>query len=60
MTPWLRNFSMWHGRPGGYNSELFNEQALQQYWGSYRANTAAKQFALANHFRCVRPSVCCV
>jgi len=49
MTPWLRNFSMWHHRPGGYNSELYNEQALQQYYGHYRANTAAKQYAISHH-----------
>ena len=48
MTKWVRNFTMWSGRPGGYNSELYNEQALQQYYGHYRANLASKEYSTAH------------
>jgi len=49
MTPWIRNFSMWSKRPGGYNSELYNEQALQQYYGHYRANMASKEYSVSHN-----------
>lgn len=48
MTSFLRNFTMWQSRPGSYNSERKHEEALQQYYGSYRANTAAKQYSVAH------------
>lgn len=48
MTTDLRNFSMWQKRHPGYQNEKMNEQALQQYYGMYRANLASKQHAVAN------------
>ena len=48
MTPWIRNFSMWSHRPGGYATEIYNEQALQQYYGHYRANLASKEYSVSH------------
>ena len=49
MNGFVRNFSTWHHYT--YNSERLNEQALRQYYSMYRANLAAKQFAVANNIK---------
>ena len=46
LTNFLKNFTMWKGRGELYGSDKMNEQALQQYYGHYRGNLAAKQYAL--------------
>ncbi len=50
MNTFVREFDMWKYRHYNYRNEKMNEQALQQYYGHYRANEAAKQFAVSqNH-----------
>ena len=49
MNRFVRSFDMWNHRHYNYRSEKMNEQALQQYYGHYRANEAAKQFAISRN-----------
>ena len=46
LNPFIRNFEMWKGRGEAYGRDYMNEAALQQLYGHYRANVAAKQFAI--------------
>lgn len=48
MNVFIRNFSHWSLRHPDYNNEYMNEQALQQYYGMYKANQASKQYSISH------------
>ena len=48
LDPFVANNPVWHGY--SYKTNVMREQALQQLYGHYRANLAAKQFALTQSF----------
>lgn len=47
MTPFISDFKIWKNYTYGAMPHL-KEQVLQQLYGMYRANLAAKQFSVAN------------
>jgi hypothetical protein len=53
LNPFLKGFEMWKGRGTSYGKEYMNEAALQQLYGHFRANVAAKQFAILKRYEYV-------
>ena len=49
MNGFIRNFSSWQRY--AFHGERMYEQALRQYYDMYRANLAAKQYAVANNIK---------